>query len=79
MTEYKENLKRLAVISAIIVGISLSKNTGVVRNKINLEQKTQKNIIASPDATFVDIPIHYSQLIDPNYFKTQKDSSYITQ
>ncbi len=79
MSKSVKTLIKLSGIGAIILGIALSNNTGVLRNRLNLEQNVQGNTISAPDATVVDIPIHYSQLIDSNYFKTQKDSSYLLQ
>ena len=78
MSEFKKTLIELSAIGAIIVGISLSYNTDVLKSKLNLEQNVQEINIASPDATIVDIPINYA-ILDINYLKMQKDLSYITQ
>jgi hypothetical protein len=75
MSEHKP-ITTLIGISAIVLGISLS---NFIDSKKNLEQSVQPNTIEVPDATDVDTPIHYSQLIDSNYFEAQKDSSYLTQ
>ncbi len=78
MSEFKKTLIELSAIGAIIVGISLSYNTDVLKSKLNLEQNVQEINIASPDATVVDTPINYA-ILDINYLKMQKDLSYITQ
>jgi hypothetical protein len=65
--------KRFGLLALIPLTILASNNL-----KPTLMQRIQETYVATPDATAVDIPINYSQ-VDSNYFKTQKDSSYITQ